>query len=218
MTERPQSDRPRRVGVLSFHNNKETKAILNAIEALGHEPVWLREENMETWMADGTVRYEPDVNVVGNRLLLTKALRPLEDLGVAGVYIDSRPVLNPPSAVLGAVHKATAATSLVAAGIPVPDVETLRELADYTQWLAKWLTSDTPLSKCNGGTSVTRWLLYRCVHDTGSHAAQTPLSMCIRITMEDRHYFCEQDRCIVGCRGRGLRSRSSASLLSSAPK
>lgn len=121
MTARPQPERSRRIGVLSFHNSKETKAILNAIEALGHEPVWLREANMETWMANGTVRFEPDVDVVVNRLLLTKASRPLEDLGVAGVYIDSHPVLNPPSAVLGAVHKAAAATSLVAAGIPVPD-------------------------------------------------------------------------------------------------
>ena len=34
-----------RVGVLSLHNSKETKAILNAVEDLGHEPVWLRREN-----------------------------------------------------------------------------------------------------------------------------------------------------------------------------
>ncbi len=34
-----------RVGVLSPHNSKETKAILNAVRALGHEPVWIRDEN-----------------------------------------------------------------------------------------------------------------------------------------------------------------------------
>lgn len=120
MTERPQFERARRVGVLSIHNSKETKAILNAIEALGHVPVWLRETNLETWMGDGTVRFEPDVDVVVNRLLLTKLPRPLEELGVACLYTDSRPVLNSPSAVLGAVHKAAASTSLVVAGVPVP--------------------------------------------------------------------------------------------------
>lgn len=43
-----------RVGVLSLHNSKETKAILNAIEDLGHTPVWLRKENI-IFQTDGTI-------------------------------------------------------------------------------------------------------------------------------------------------------------------
>jgi len=63
---------PVRVGVLSFHNSKETKAILNAVHALGHEPVWLREENARSWIEAGNLRFDPDVEVVSNRLLTTK--------------------------------------------------------------------------------------------------------------------------------------------------
>lgn len=112
---------PVRVGVLSFHNSKETKSILNAVAALGHEPVWLREENARTWIESGSLRFEPDVDVVANRLLLTKATRPLDDLGVTTAYTASRPVLNPPDAVARASHKYGAAATLAAAGIPVPD-------------------------------------------------------------------------------------------------
>ncbi len=45
-----------RVGVLSLHTSKETKAILNAIEALGHVPEWLREENT-------VVHFDDDVDI-----------------------------------------------------------------------------------------------------------------------------------------------------------
>lgn len=110
-----------RVGVLSFHNSKETKAILNAVAALGHQPVWLREDNTRTWMVDGELRFDPDVDVVVNRLLTTKAERPVEDLGVASSFEAARPILNPPSAVLRAMHKYGAAATLAAAGLPVPD-------------------------------------------------------------------------------------------------
>jgi RimK family alpha-L-glutamate ligase len=110
-----------RVGVLSFHNSKETKAICNAVRALGHQPVWLREENTRTWMKDGTLHFDPDVNVVANRLLTTKALQPLDDLGVAASYAAERPVLNGPEAVMRAMHKYGAAATLAAAGLPVPD-------------------------------------------------------------------------------------------------
>lgn len=110
-----------RVGVLSFHNSKETKAILNAVRALGHEPVWLREENTRTWTTDGRVHFDPDVDVVANRLLTTKASHPLDDLGVAASYAAARPVLNAPESVLRAVHKYGAAATLAAAGVPVPD-------------------------------------------------------------------------------------------------
>ena len=58
------------VGVLSLHNSKETKAILNAVEDLGHDPEWLREENTAVEIEGGEVRIEPEVDVVANRLLL----------------------------------------------------------------------------------------------------------------------------------------------------
>ncbi|MFC7228577.1 ATP-grasp domain-containing protein [Salinirubellus salinus] len=126
-----------RVGVLSFHNSKETKAILNAVRALGHEPVWLREENTRTWTADGRVHFDPDVDVVANRLLTTKASHPLDDLGVAASYDAARPVLNAPDAVLRAVHKYGAAATLAAAGLPVPDA--------YMAFAHRTINEDAPV-------------------------------------------------------------------------
>ena len=110
-----------RIGVLSFHNSKETKAICNAVRALGHEPRWLSEENTRTWMEDGGLRFDPDVDVVVNRLLATKASRPLDDLGVATSYAAARPVLNTPETVMRAMHKYSTAATLAAAGLSVPD-------------------------------------------------------------------------------------------------
>lgn len=110
-----------RVGVLSFHNSKETKAICNAVRALGHQPVWLREENTRTWMENGTLHFDPDIDIVANRLLTTKASHPIDDLGVTTSYAATRPVLNAPEAVMRAIHKYGAAATLVAAGLPVPD-------------------------------------------------------------------------------------------------
>jgi RimK family alpha-L-glutamate ligase len=106
---------------LSLHNSTETKAICNAVADLGHDPVWLREGNLTSRVVDGEVRPEPDVDVLVNRLLVTKADRPLDDLGVAGAFEGVRPMLNPPSAVVGALHKYAAATRLADAGVPVPD-------------------------------------------------------------------------------------------------
>ncbi|MWV66027.1 ATP-grasp domain-containing protein [Halorubrum sp. JWXQ-INN 858] len=110
-----------RVGVLSFHESKETKAICNAVRALGHDPVWLHEGNTRSWLDGGTPRFEPAVDVVANRLLATKALRPLDDLGVATSYAAVCPVLNPVDAVIRAMHKYGAAATLAAAGVSVPD-------------------------------------------------------------------------------------------------
>jgi RimK family alpha-L-glutamate ligase len=112
---------PVRVGVLSFHNSKETRAILNAVQALGHEPVWLGEENTRSWIEAESLRFDPDVDVVANRLLMTKAAEPLEDLGIATSYAASRPVLNPPDVVAQAIHKYGTAARLTTAGIRVPD-------------------------------------------------------------------------------------------------
>ena len=112
---------PVRVGVLSLHNSKETKAICNAIDALGHHPEWLREENTAVTIEDGEVAVEPDVDLVANRLLLSNTEQPAEALGLADIFEDLMPILNPPRAVLTAIHKFSSATTLANAGIPVPD-------------------------------------------------------------------------------------------------
>ncbi len=110
-----------RVGVLSLHNSKETKAILNAVEDLGHEPIWLREENVAIEIEDGMVTIEPAVDVVANRLLLSNTEQPCEALGLIDAYDHLVPVLNEPEAVLTAIHKFSTATALSNAGVPVPD-------------------------------------------------------------------------------------------------
>ena len=109
------------VGVLSLHSSKETKAILNAVNDLGHEPVWLREENTAVSIDDGVLTVEPDVDVIANRLLLTNTEHPAEGLGLASVFEGLRPMLNPPGAQLRAIHKFATATKLADAGIRVPD-------------------------------------------------------------------------------------------------
>ena len=114
-------DDPVRVGVLSLHNSKETKAILNAVEDLGHEPVWLRAENTAVSIEDGTVTIEPDVDVIANRLLLSNTEEPAEGLGLAMTFDRIRPMLNPPDATLTAIHKFATATTLADWNIPVPD-------------------------------------------------------------------------------------------------
>lgn len=111
---------PVRVGVVSFHSSTETRAILHAVRSLGHEPVWLREDNTRTWIHDGRIRFRPDVDVVVNRLLASKADRPLDDLGLVMSYATARPVLNPPVPFLRAIHKYAAGATLAAAGLPVP--------------------------------------------------------------------------------------------------
>src|SRR6056297_2421656 len=106
-----------RVGVLSLHNSKETKAILNAIQDLGHDPYWLREENTAIRIADGETIVEPEVDVVANRLLLSKTEQPEESLGLAKIYESLRPVLNEPDSVMTAIHKFSMATALAEEGI-----------------------------------------------------------------------------------------------------
>lgn len=109
------------VGVLSLHNSKETKAILNAVEALGHDPVWLRRENTSIEIRDGRVVIEPEVDVIANRLLLSKTEYPDELLGLANLYEGLVPMLNPPMSVLQATHKFSAAVRLAEEDLPVPD-------------------------------------------------------------------------------------------------
>jgi RimK family alpha-L-glutamate ligase len=109
------------VGVLGLHNSKETKAILNAADALGAGTEWLRRENTELWVEDGRLRLEPDVDVVLNRLLLSTSSHPAEDLGLARLFDHVRPLLNRPAAVTTAMHKFATAAALAEAGVPVPD-------------------------------------------------------------------------------------------------
>ncbi len=112
---------PVRVGVLSLHNSKETKAICNAIESLGHEPVWLREENTAIVVEDGVVEVEPAVDVIANRLLLSNTEQPAELLGLATTFERIRPMLNEPNAVLASIHKFATAATLADWNIRVPD-------------------------------------------------------------------------------------------------
>jgi glutathione synthase/RimK-type ligase-like ATP-grasp enzyme len=109
-----------RVGVLSLHESKETKAILNAVEALGHRPEWLREENTVVDFDAGRAAIEPDVDVVANRLLLSNTDQPAEALGIAQTLDRLRPMLNRPEATAGAAHKLASAASLSGAGLPFP--------------------------------------------------------------------------------------------------
>jgi RimK family alpha-L-glutamate ligase len=110
-----------RVGVLSLHNSKETKAILNAVEDLGHRPVWLRQENTAISIDDSEVTLEPEVDIIANRLLLSNTEEPAEGLGLATTFNRIRPMLNEPSAVLTAIHKFATAATLADWNIQVPD-------------------------------------------------------------------------------------------------
>ncbi|MFO7833291.1 MAG: RimK/LysX family protein, partial [Halohasta sp.] len=114
-------DAPVRVGVLSLHTSKETKAILNAVEDLGHEPVWLRRENTAISIEDSEVTLEPDVDIIANRLLLSNTEEPAEGLGLATTFERIRPMLNTPNAVLGAIHKFATGATLADWNIQVPD-------------------------------------------------------------------------------------------------
>ncbi|MFB6309405.1 MAG: RimK family alpha-L-glutamate ligase, partial [Haloarculaceae archaeon] len=109
------------LGVLSLHNSKETKAILNAAADLGYETEWLREENTAVDVSDGEVSIEPEVDVIANRLLLSNVEQPAEGIGLAETLARARPTLNEPRAVMTAMHKFASATALAAEGVPVPD-------------------------------------------------------------------------------------------------
>jgi RimK family alpha-L-glutamate ligase len=117
----PANDDQVRVGVLSLHNSKETKAILNAVEDLGHRPEWLRQENTAVNIEEGEVVIEPDVDVIANRLLLSNTEEPAEGLGLATTFNRLRPMLNQPGAVLTAIHKFATAVTLADWNIRVPD-------------------------------------------------------------------------------------------------
>ena len=124
----------KRVGVLSPHNSKETKAILNAIQHLGHEPVWIRNENVASWIDDGGFQLTPRVDVLVNRMLLTKSEQQLEDLQLASLYAETTPIVNPPQAVAETIHKFRAGAKLAEAGLPVPDAFFGRSARTFDGW------------------------------------------------------------------------------------
>ena len=109
------------VGVLSLHSSKESKAILNAVDGLGYDTEWLRGENTVVDIQDGEVRLEPEVDIVVNRLLLSKEEQPAEALGLATTLDRARPMLNNPTSTMTAMHKFATGTALAEAGLPVPD-------------------------------------------------------------------------------------------------
>ncbi|WP_254523209.1 RimK family alpha-L-glutamate ligase [Natrinema caseinilyticum] len=113
---------PVTVGVLSLHTSKETKAILNAVEDLGHDTEWLRSENTTISVVDGSPVLEPSVDVIANRMLLSNTEQPAEELGLANAFSRLVPTLNEPSAVMTAMHKLSTATALASDDIRTPDV------------------------------------------------------------------------------------------------
>lgn len=121
MNEMTSADTKPTVGVLSLHNSKETKAILNAVDALGYGTEWLRRENATVSVQEGDFTLKPDIDIVVNRLLVSNTDQPVEALGLASIYEGRRPMLNSPCSVLRATHKVAAASLLHSAGIPTPD-------------------------------------------------------------------------------------------------
>ena len=45
--------------VLSTHFSEETEAVPNAIRVSGHEALWIHNENVTSWIKDGSVRLSP---------------------------------------------------------------------------------------------------------------------------------------------------------------
>ncbi|MFW6017312.1 MAG: RimK family alpha-L-glutamate ligase [Halapricum sp.] len=149
------SSTPVTVGILSLHNSKETKAICNAVEALGHDPAWLRRENTVVDVTNGEMTLQPDVDVVINRLLLSKSTEPCEELGLARTLAHLRPTLNGPSATLTAIHKVATAAVLSDANVPVPDALLALESERLNTWLAAAGTDvvyKTAIGTNGGGT------------------------------------------------------------------
>ncbi|MFB6132461.1 MAG: RimK/LysX family protein [Halanaeroarchaeum sp.] len=109
------------VGVLSLHTSKETKAIVNTVNELGHDGTWLRDDNLVVDVEDNRVTIEPNVDVIVNRLLLSNTEQPSELLGLAKSLSRLRPMLNRPENVLTAFHKFATATAMAETSVRIPD-------------------------------------------------------------------------------------------------
>lgn len=143
------------IGVLSLHNSKETKAILNIVNELGHEGYWLRSDSLIVDIEDGAVHLEPDVDVIVNRLLLSSTEQPAELLGLAKSLSRLRPMLNRPENVLTAFHKFATATAMAESTVRIPDsvlaldVDRLNELR---QKFGEEVVYKTAIGTHGGGT------------------------------------------------------------------
>lgn len=100
------------MGVLSFHNSKETKSLLNVAEDMGFNPVWISDRNLRIDMHSDGVSVEPEVDVVINRMLLSNTRSPIELLGIADAISQNVPVLNHPSNVMSILNKISATSGL----------------------------------------------------------------------------------------------------------
>jgi hypothetical protein len=123
-----------RVCALSTHNCKETRATLNAVRALGHEPIWIRDENVISWIQEGTVQLSPRVDLLVNRTLLTKSDHQLEDLQPAARHEETTPVVDPQQAVAKTLHEYHASAKLAGADLPVPDAIFGRSPRAFDEW------------------------------------------------------------------------------------
>ena len=109
------------VGVLSLHNSKETKAILNAIEDFGYDGVWLRRQNTMIRIDDGELILSPEVDIVANRLLMSTGKNMTNLLGLSTTISECIPMLNRPQPTLQAVYKPAGYARMATFGVPVPD-------------------------------------------------------------------------------------------------
>lgn len=101
-----------KLGVISFHNSKETKSILNCAEKLGFDPVWITEENLSIKMTSDKIQISPDTDVMLNRMLLSKTPYPTELLGICEALRAEKPVLNKPKNVLTVLNKISSTAAL----------------------------------------------------------------------------------------------------------
>lgn len=110
------------LGVLSFHNSKETKSLLNVADGMGFEPVWISDRNLKINMHSDGLEIEPNVDVVLNRMLLSNTRSPIELLGITDAISQKVPVLNHPRNVMTILNKISATAGLSnKEGINVPE-------------------------------------------------------------------------------------------------
>lgn len=116
------SERERTIGVISFHNSKETKSLLNCAKELGFDPVWIMEENLQMSMGDDGLTVEPYSDVLVNRMLLSKSSHPIQLLGLSDALSSKTPILNPPENVMSCLNKISS-TALISTlnGFEVPE-------------------------------------------------------------------------------------------------
>lgn len=102
-----------KVGVLSFHNSKETKSLLNVADEMGFDPVWIYDRNLRIKMEEDGLEVYPEVDVVLNRMLLSNTQSPIELLGVAdAIQQQDVPMLNPPNSVVTVLNKIASTSAL----------------------------------------------------------------------------------------------------------